>query len=282
MEARLKQDTDQVKEQLVVAVETIGQLGTRVDLAEKRMDGLIDEVKSIVDMRMASNHVGVTSGNRDCVVLDQSPSVAASTSSTYATALASGGLDPTSTNVSTKLLGPRLRISPEKKREEDYWQCRKKLRLRPIGPGDPVTEVKKFMTEHLGLSPLFMESVGHFSVQRLPFGPSAKIQNEAVVTYLSTDVRDAVKSAMKALQAVSYEIKTKFPMARRNVLFDDETLDLVLDFATSEGQPWKRMSSAQAILRKKRRPDESKVTLGDGEIDALLDDSPTPDPSPNE
>ena len=147
--------------------------------------------------------------------------------------------------------------------------------------------MKKFMTEHLGLSPLFMESVGHFSVQRLPFGPSAKIQNEAVVTYLSTDVRDAVKSAarnlagkgssygirlelpnhlksaMKALQAVSFEIKTKFPAARRNVLFDDETPDLVLDFATSEGQPWRRMSSAQRILRKKKSSDESKVTLGD-------------------
>ena len=110
------------------------------------------------------------------------------------------------------------------------------------------------MREHLGLSEFFLQSVGPFTVQRVPFGPAAHIKGEAIVTYQSTDVRDAVKGAarnlagkgqdygvrlelpnhlkstMKALQAVSYELKTKFPQARRNVLFDDEAQDLVLDF----------------------------------------------------
>ena len=78
---------------------------------------------------------------------------------------------------------------------------------------------------------------------------------------------------MSALQSVSYEIKQRFPAARRNVLFDDGQMDLVLDFSVSEGRPWRRMTSLQAIERKKKTSEKSgKFALGAGEIDNLLDD----------
>ena len=83
------------------------------------------------------------------------------------------------------------------------------------------------------------------------------------------------KSAMKAIQAVSFEIKSKFPEARRNVLFDDESLDLVLDFCLGEGKQWKRMTSAQAMERKKTQKQTGnlgRMALHDGEIGELLDD----------
>ena len=121
-----------------------------------------------------------------------------------------------------------------------------------------------------------------------------------IVSYRSSDVRDAIKSAAKnlagkgqsfgvrlelpnhlksamtALQSASFEIKQKFPLARRNVLFDDGSMDLVLDFSTGEGKPWRRMSSAQARERKKKAPvrdGAGRADLGDGELDALLDSS---------
>ena len=134
------------------------------------------------------------------------------------------------------------------------------------------------------------------SRSRGPLWPSCTIKGEAIVTFQSTDVRDAVKgaarnlagkgqdygvrlelpnhlkSAMKALQAVSYELKTKYPQARRNVLFDDEALDLVLDFCLGDDKPWRRMTSQQAVERKKRSGDRTgKFGLESGEIDALLD-----------
>ena len=187
----------------------------------------------------------------------------------------------------------------EDRKEDNYWRCRRALRLRPIGPGNVKEEVLKFMEDHLKLSSYFIESVGPFTAQRVPYGPAAKIKDEVIVSYHSTDVRDAVKaaaknlagkgrdfgvrlelpnhlkSAMKALQSVSYELKTKFPEARRNVLFDDETMDLVLDFCTREGEPWKRLNSAQASARKKKKPAESgsKSSLRDGELESLLDGS---------
>ena len=97
-----------------------------------------------------------------------------------------------------------------------------------------------------------------------------------MVTYQSVDVRDAVKRAarnlagkameygirleipnpmksdMAALQSISYEIRQKFKDSRRNVLFNDETMELVLDFSVAEGRPWRCMTAAQAKERKKK------------------------------
>ena len=141
-----------------------------------------------------------------------------------------------------------------------------------------------------------MDSIGPFSARRIPFGPAAKVKNEVLVSYQSTDVRDAVKSAarnlagkgsdfgvrlevpdhlksaLKALQAMSFEIKQKYPSARRNVLFDDESQDLVLDFSVAEGNPWRRMSATQAKERKKKMPGPNdKLALDDNEVDSILD-----------
>ena len=143
----------------------------------------------------------------------------------------------------------------------------------------------------------FVESVGPFSVQRVPSGPGAKVKDEAVVIFRTVDVRDAIKraarnlagkgpsfgirlevpnnmkSAMGALQSASYEIRQKFPDARTNVLFDDEQMGLVLDFCTSDGGVWRRMSAGQARERKKKKPrsDAGRTDLDDGELDELLD-----------
>lgn len=87
-----------------------------------------------------------------------------------------------------------------------------------------------------------------------------------------------LKTAMSALQMVSYDIKQKFPNSRRNVLFDDDDMDLVLDFSTGEDQPWRRMTSQQARERKKKRNTTTgqKFSLDTAETDALLDDDSAP------
>ena len=245
LESRMKAETDHMKEQLGIAVDTLGALGNRVDKAERRLEGLAEEVNMIVERKLASREA---ESSRAEVV---QPSYAA------AAAL----------NAGVQRAWPKQPVSREKRKEESYWTCRRALRLRPISLGNAEDQVKEFMTKHLGLSDTFMDSVGPFTVQRVPFGPAARVKDEVVVTYRSTDVRDAVKgsaknlagkgrdygvrlelpnhlkSAMKAIQAVSFDIKSKFEGERRNVLFDDGTLDLVLDFCIGEGKPWKRITS---------------------------------------
>ena len=188
---------------------------------------------------------------------------------------------------------------PEMKREENYWWSRRSLRLRPVGKGDADSAAKLFMTEHLHLDSSFMDALGPIVTQRVPSGPAAKFKDEVIVTYHSTEVRDAVKSAarnlagkgpdygvrlevpnhlktnLNALQAASYQIKTKHPNARRNVLFEGDSMDLVLDFRLDEGRPWNRMSSSQAKLRKKKRASSrDRLTLNDSDLDRILDAEP--------
>ena len=76
---------------------------------------------------------------------------------------------------------------------------------------------------------------------------------------------------MKAIQTVSYDIKQRHPSARRNVLFDDSTMDLVLDFCLGEGGQWKRSSSKQALARKDRsRGTAASKKVDEAELDGIL------------
>ena len=50
----------------------------------------------------------------------------------------------------------------------------------------------------------------------------------------------------KALSSASYRLKLKYKNCKRNIKYDDETCDLVLDFKTGEDCPWKKLRPAQA------------------------------------
>ena len=89
------------------------------------------------------------------------------------------------------------------------------------------------------------------------------------------EVPNHLKTNMNALQSASYQIKTRHPDARRNVLFDDEAMYLVLDFCLENGKPWNRMSSAQARIRKQKRANSlDRLTLNDSELDRILGAEP--------
>ena len=75
---------------------------------------------------------------------------------------------------------------------------------------------------------------------------------------------------MKDLQPVSFNIKKKHPAARRNVLFEDATMDLVLDFCVNEGAPWRRITSRQARTRQRKSGGPSSRAVDNAELDKLL------------
>ena len=79
-----------------------------------------------------------------------------------------------------------------------------------------------------------------------------------------------LKSAMAALQSVSYDVKQRYPASRRNVLFEDSSMELVLDFCTAEGQPWRQIMAGQARDRKKKVPSGGRVNLSLDDLDNLL------------
>ena len=300
MEERLGTKIDATNTKVEKALDLVAETNTVLEDLELRVAATEEAIEArITDAEgRLKNHV---SEHVKTLVLDQlrsagfDPELTAGDLSTVKSTTTTSYANAVSRDTSTSTI--QQTKSKQDRQEDKYWECRRALRLRPIGPGDPHKGVITFMTDHLGLSPTFMESVGQFTVKRVPFGPQARVQQEVVVHYNFTDVRDAVKasarnladkgpdygvrlelpdhlkSAMKALQAVSYDIKKKYPHARRNVLFDDEGLDLVLDFSLTEGQ-WRRITSVQAKERKKKVPGaQSKMLLEQEELDSILDDS---------
>ena len=119
--------------------------------------------------------------------------------------------------------------------------------------------------------------MGSLSVKKVPSGPRSKVKNEVVAVFSSIEVRDVVRgsakelagqsdagirleipndlqASLKALEAVSFNLKKKYPNMRHNIKFDDSERDLVLDFCTdpNANKPWKKVRPAQAkALRKK-------------------------------
>ena len=281
LESRLSKESEEVKRTFGQA---IGELGRRVDRTEKRLDGLAEEVHSIVDTRLAEAMGQIHATKESCGDALRDPDQGPSTS--YAAVAAT--------------TQPSTRKTMTANREENrYWECRKSLRLRPISTGDDKESVKTFMTEHLRIDSATMSDIGDFRVRRVPAGPGSKIQREAIVTFETIDARDVVKAsarnlagkgadygvrleipnklktAMKDLQAASYQIKQRHPDARRNVLLDDDNMDLVLDFSLKEGGPWRRMTSKQARTRRtKSKPGGGhRLDVGDDELDEILDSS---------
>ena len=76
------------------------------------------------------------------------------------------------------------------------------------------------------------------------------------------------------MEAVSYRLKLKYPDIKRNIKFDDQERDLVLDFCTdpSTEQPWRTLRPAQAKAMKAKmggrdgRPEE----VTEDELDSML------------
>ena len=58
-------------------------------------------------------------------------------------------------------------------------------------------------------------------------------------------------SSFKALNAASYRLRMKFKECKRNIKYDNDDFDLVLDFKTGEDNGWKRLKPAHTkeILR---------------------------------
>ena len=116
-------------------------------------------------------------------------------------------------------------------------------------------------------------------------GPGANVTGMVIVVFSSVEIRDSVrrsarelagdrdagvrleipyylKPSLKALESVSYSLKKKFPDVRRNIRFDDENMNLALDFNTDpEGSGnWRRLTPDQATkLRKKMGPGQGQT-----------------------
>ena len=79
--------------------------------------------------------------------------------------------------------------------------------------------------------------------------------------------------SLKALEAVSFNLKRKNPGTKRSIKFDDQEMDLILDFNIdpSGAGAWRRVSASQAKMMKPKLGKSNASGLSDDELTGLMD-----------
>lgn len=165
---------------------------------------------------------------------------------------------------------PRSLESPST-RDMRFWKARKSLRIWPIpGNGEQMmSALLHFLVEKLRLGEDVLADAEDSQIRRVPRAPASKIVDEVVVEFPTVDLRDVVRGSaynlaghpdagirleiahhlmpnFKALSRTSYQLKQRYPKCKRNIKYDDERSDLVLEFKTDDGSTWKRLRPDQA------------------------------------
>ena len=289
MEGRLNKASTEIRTSVDQALTSISDLNARVSANENKMSEVMGEMESLIDKK-------IEEGLRHRAIPDSFPSLTRD----GAPALSEQSGSLTSMSYATALSSvPGRRVDPTERRETEYWACRKALRIRPVVSGNlgPKETALEYMERHLKLDSSFLAMTRDgMRAEFVPFGPKSKYKNELLLRFESVEARDVVRSsatnlagkgqefgvrlevpnhlkaAMRALQTVSFEIKQRNQEARRNILYDDESCDLVLDFQLKAGSPWKRLTSDQARAKKKmiQQTSNQKMAVGDDELDDIL------------
>ena len=87
------------------------------------------------------------------------------------------------------------------------------------------------------------------------------------------DTCRVIASILKALEALSYSLKLKNPKMKRNVKFDDDAFDLIMEFNTDpDGNgKWRRVTPAKAKAKKDLLVSSGRATdVTDDDLDSML------------
>ena len=185
-------------------------------------------------------------------------------------------------------------------RDRRYWKARRSLRMWPIRGegGDMKSAVLTFLATKLRLGEDVIADAENCHIARVPASNNknnkSKIYSEAVVEFPTVDLRDLVRKSafnlagddqsgirlevphhlmknFKSLEAASYRLRQKYPNIRRNIKFDDEVCDVVLEFRIQEGDQWKRLRPHQA--KELQRSEGGTEEMSASDITSLLDGS---------
>ena len=171
----------------------------------------------------------------------------------------------TASSVGTLSLNVAAKVE---KQEEKFWKARRSLRMWPV-EGCERRHVVAFLVEKLKMDGDFVEEeLGSVTVNKVR-DPRSKIKNEAIVTFETKQIRDAVKAkaamasygqgvgmrlelhdhlqkSFRALMNLAFDLKQKKRDLRRNIKFDEEDLGLYMDVQLVKDGLWKRVKPEQA------------------------------------
>ena len=191
---------------------------------------------------------------------------------------------------------------PDSRPDDAYDLARRSLRLWPVSrEGDIQARTREFLVNELHIDQQYVVELC-FTVKRSARPArggdkdqaASKVRDEVLVTLENTRERDEVRSharnlekkgrglrleipdhlwpSFRVLQDLGYELKQKNALLRRNVLFDDASRDLRLDFSIDASE-WKSVSPEEARKTLKScRPSRSagRASASVTELEGLL------------
>ena len=227
-EDKLSGRLDGVESSLSTLKKDLGSLEHRVDCLEDRIDGRIDEV------------------------------IANKVHGTAVTEVMNGSVRAGEGQLSDR-------------KDESYWRARRSLRMWPIlGSGEALrASLVDFLVEKLKMDRDVAVDVDECVVRRVPTTRASKLEGEVIVEFPTIAIRDAVRGSaynlagqtgvgirleipnhlmnnFRALNQAGYRLKQRYPLCRRNVKFDDEVCNLIMDFRTTVDGTWSRLRPEQA------------------------------------
>ena len=184
-------------------------------------------------------------------------------------------------------------------KEERYWRARRSLRLWPVKGADLKAALSNFLVGPLQMDPEVLNDVPSFEVRRVR-ATRSKIEHEVIVVFPDIETRDAVRAAapklagikdagirlevpeflrpsMRSLESTTFLLKKTNPALKRNLKFDDEVMDLIMDIKLTEDGQWKRIRPSEANEARKGRATPSRegsVEMDSSEIQSLFSQGP--------
>ena len=181
-------------------------------------------------------------------------------------------------------------------REERYWKARRSLRMWPLEDGTR-EKLAVFLLSKLGMPYQVVDNLGPLEIAPASGNGKGRIQREFVVTFENKEERDRVRSnasklallpkdtagirlklpdflqsTFNVLQNAAYQIKKKNPAAKRNILFDDNNLNLALDVKVNDASEWKRIlpDDARAAGARPGRGPNGRENLDAASISSMM------------
>ena len=87
------------------------------------------------------------------------------------------------------------------------------------------------------------------------------------------EIPESLRPNLRALESMSYMLKQSHPTLKRNIKYDDEEMDLVMDVKLNESALWKKIRPDQAKEAKRGRalPSwEDTVELNSSALQSML------------
>ena len=266
----LKSDID---DKFIEVQEDVDDLRTRVIQNE---EGLENKIQKVIDRQPAGPGGGVN--------LEKQIDEALTAKMRCSRAFMRPVHTPRTRSATTDRSAPvdASREAYQMQKEGAYWAARRSLRVWPVSGPDLCQAASDFLVDFLKQDLRSIPSREDMSVRVAGSNGKAKNKDEVVIRFPDVTSRDAVRSAafhlagkkagirleipdslrpsLRALETAAYNLKKKNPSMKRNVKFDDEVLDLIMDVRLDENSPWRKIRPEQALAAKEISP-----VNGDGE-----------------